>query len=236
MRNVLIIAKRELQAYFVSPIAYVIRTCFLGITGYLFSMILHYSRQASLQYLFGNVTTILLLIAPVLTMRLLAEEQSKGTIELLLTSPVRDWEIAVGKYLASLGLFAVMLVLTGYYPLLLRVYGKPDFGPIWGGYLGVFLLGATLLSLGLFTSSLTSNQIVAAVLGFVLVLAFWLVGALSGVVTGTLGNVANYLDLSSHFTEFSQGVIDTKDVVYALSVITGSLFLTTRVLEMRRWR
>ena len=236
MRNMLIIARRELQAYFVSPIAYVITAAFLALTGYLFSMILYYSREATLQYLFQNVKTILLLIAPILTMRLLAEELSKGTIELLLTSPVRDWEIALGKYLASLGLFAVMLLLTGYYPLLLKIYGQPDWGPVWGGYLGFFLLGATLLSLGLFTSSLTSNQIVAAVLSLVLILAFWLLGALSGIATGTLGSLVNYLGLASHFGEFESGIIDSRDVVYAFSIIGASLFLTTRILEMRRWK
>jgi ABC-2 type transport system permease protein len=236
MLNVWIVAKRELQAYFVSPIAYVITAAFLVIAGYLFSMILYYSREATLQYLFLNMTTILLLIAPVLTMRLLAEERSKGTIELLLTSPVRDWEVTLGKYLASLGLFAAMLALTVYYPVLLEVYGSPDRGPILSGYLGVFLLGATLLALGLLTSSLTSNQIVAAVLGFVLILCLWLVDAVSGIIGGTVGEALKYLALSSHFSDSARGIIDTRDVIYALSLIVGSLFVTTRVLEMRRWR
>lgn len=236
MRNMLTIARRELESYFVSPIAYVITAAFLVVAGYLFSMILYYSREATLQYLFLNITTILLLIAPVLTMRLLAEERSKGTIELLLTSPVRDWEVAVGKYLASLGLFAAMLALTAYYPILLEIYGSPDRGPILSGYLGAFLLGAVLLALGLLTSSLTSNQIVAAVLGFVLILCLWLLDAVSGIITGTLGDALKYMALSSHFNDFSRGIIDTRDVLYALSMIVGSLFLTTRVLEMRRWK
>jgi len=236
MRNILTIAKREIQAYFVSPIAYVVSAAFLAITGYLFSMILYYSREATMRYLFLNMTTILLLIAPVLTMRLLAEERSKGTVELLLTAPVRDWEVVVGKYLASLALFAAMLALTVYYPIILNVYGNPDIGPIWGGYLGLLLLGATLLSLGLLTSSLTSNQIVAAILGFALILGFWLFGGVGGVVGGSLKSLVQYMDLSQHFMDFPRGVIDTKDIVYLLSVITGSLFLTTRIVETRRWR
>ena len=236
MRNVVTIAKRELQAYFVSPIAYVVTAAFLAVTGYLFSLILYYSREATMRYMFLNMTTIFLLIAPVLTMRLLAEEQSKGTMELLLTSPVRDWEVVTGKYLASVALLVVMLALTAYYPILLNVYGEPDAGPLWSGYLGLFLLGSTLLSLGLLTSAVTSNQIVAAVLGFALVLIFWLLGGLSGFASGKLQNLVNYLDLSTHFMDFTRGVIDSKDIVYFLSVIAGSLFLTTRILETRRWR
>jgi ABC-2 type transport system permease protein len=236
MRNIYTIAKRELQAYFVSPLAYVVGALFLGIMGYLFYVILYYSREATLQYLFFNMTTILLLMTPALTMRLLAEEQSKGTMELLLTSPVRDWEMVIGKYLASLGLFAAMLAMTAYYPLVLNIYGNPDMGPIWSGYLGMFLLGGTLLSLGLLASSMTSNQIIAAVLGLAFVLAFWLIDALGGIVGGSLQEVLNYLALSGHFMDFARGIIDTKDVIYMLSVIAGSLFLTTRVMQTKRWR
>ena len=236
MRSALTVAKRELQAYFVSPLAYVITAIFLLITGYFFYLILHYSREATLRYLFGNMTLIMMLLIPALTMRLLAEEQSKGTMELLLTSPVRDWEVVVGKYLASVVLFAVMLALTVYYPIVLNVYGDPDMGPIMSGYLGLFMLGATLLSLGLLASSVTSNQIIAAVLGLALVLGFWLIDALSGIVSGSLAEFFSYLSISSHFQDFTRGVIDTKDLVYMLSLIAGSLFLTTRVVETRRWR
>ena len=189
-----------------------------------------------MRYLFGNMTLIMMLLTPALTMRLLAEEQSKGTMELLLTSPVRDWEVVVGKYLASVALFTAMLTLTIYYPLVLNVYGEPDMGPILSGYLGLFMLGATLLSLGLLASSVTSNQIIAAVLGLALVLGFWLIDALSGIVSGSLAEFFSYLSVSGHFQDFTRGIIDTKDLIYMLSLIAGSLFLTTRVVETRRWR
>ena len=236
MRNALTIARRELQSYFVSPLAYVITAVFLAITGYFFYVILFYSREATMRYLFGNMTLIMMLLTPALTMRLLAEEQSKGTMELLLTSPVRDWEVVVGKYLASVALFTAMLALTIYYPLVLNVYGEPDMGPILSGYLGLFMLGATLLSLGLLASSVTSNQIIAAVLGLALVLGFWLIDALSGIVSGSLAEFFSYLSVSGHFQDFVRGIIDTKDLIYMLSLIAGSLFLTTRVVEARRWR
>ncbi len=237
MRNILSIAKRELGAYFASPIAYLVIAAFLAITGYLFSMIIYYWREATMLGVFGNMTTILLFVAPLLTMRLLSEEQRSGTIELLLTSPVRDGEVVVGKFLASLGLLAVMLGLTFYYPFVLEVFkGNPDFGPIVSGYIGILLLGGALLAVGLLTSSLTSNQIVAAVLGVALILVFWLCEALGDVTGPPLDGYLSFLSFSSHFSDFHKGVIDTKDVIYYLSVIVAFLFLATRSLETRRWR
>lgn len=236
MRNTLAIAGRELQAYFVSPIAYVVTAAFLLISGYLFAAILLLSQEATLRYLFGNLTTILLFVAPLLTMRLLAEEQRSGTLELLLTSPVQDWEVVLGKWLASLGLFAGILLLTGYYPLILWRYGNPDWGPVLTGYGGVLLLGGTLLALGTLTSALTSNQIVAAVLGVGLAVLAWLIDALSQFAGPPISGVFTYLSLSTHFFDFLRGIVDTKDVVYYVSVIVVALFLATRVLETRRWR
>lgn len=236
MRNTFAIAKRELQAYFVSPIAYVVTAAFLVITGYLFSMILYYSREATMRYLFGNIATILLFVAPVLTMRLLAEEQRSGTIELLLTSPVRDWEAVLGKFLAGLALLVIMLALTLYYPLILERYGDPDLGSIAAGYLGLLLLGGALLAIGVLTSSLTSNQIVAAVLGVGLILILWLSQALSDVAGPPLAGFFSYLAFPTHYFDFAKGVIDTKDVIYYLSVIAAALFLATRSLETRRWK
>lgn len=236
MRNALAIAGRELQAYFVSPIAYVVTAAFLLVSGYLFAAILLLSQEATLRYLFGNLTTILLFVAPLLTMRLLAEEQRSGTLELLLTSPVQDWEVVLGKWLASLGLFAGIMLLTGYYPLLLWRYGNPDWGPVLTGYGGVLLLGGALLSLGTLTSALTSNQIVAAVLGVGLSILAWLIDALSQFTGSPISGVFDYLSLSTHFYDFLRGIVDTKDIVYYVSVIVVALFLATRVLETRRWR
>ena len=236
MRNTLAIAGRELQAYFVSPIAYVVTAAFLLVSGYLFAAILLLSQEATLRYLFANLTTILLFVAPLLTMRLLAEEQRSGTLELLLTSPVQDWEVVLGKWLASLGLFAGILLLTAYYPLILWRYGNPDWGPVLTGYGGVLLLGGTLLALGTLTSALTSNQIVAAVLGVGLALLAWLIDALSQFTGSPISGVFTYISLSTHFYDFLRGIVDSKDVVYCVSVIVVALFLATRVLETRRWR
>ncbi|MFQ6057700.1 MAG: ABC transporter permease [Anaerolineae bacterium] len=236
MRNALTIAGKELNTYFVSPVAYVVTAAFLVITGYFFSLIVFYTREASLRGLFHNMAIILLLISPALTMRLLAEEQRMGTIELLLTSPVRDWEVVLGKFLASLTLFAVMLALTLSYPLILKRFGNPDLGPLLGGYLGILLLGGAFLSVGLFTSSLTQNQIVAAILGFGALLILWLADLPSGFLGASLRGLFDYLALSGHFDDFTKGVIDTQHVIYYLSVIAAFLFLSTRVLETRRWR
>lgn len=237
MRNTFLIARRELEAYFISPIAYVVTAAMLVVLGYFFSVILFVTRQASLRPLFGGSALIVLLfVLPLLTMRLVAEEQRSGTIELLVTSPVRDWEIILGKYLAGLAFYLLMLVPTLYYPIVLEVFGRPDWGPIFTTYLGIILLGGSLLAVGTLASSLTSNQIVAAVLGVGMALLLWLIPSLAGFVSGPLADVLQYLGLSSHIADFAKGVIDTRHVVYHLSVTAASLFLATRILETRRWR
>ncbi len=235
MRNTLTIAQRELYAYFVSPIAYIVTAAFLVIGGYLFSLILYFSREATMRFIFGNLSFILLLIAPMITMRLLAEEHRSGTIELLLTAPVRDWEVVLGKFMASLTLFVAMIALTLVYPLVLFVFGSPDGGPILSGYLGLLLAGAGYLSVGLFTSSLSRNQIVSAVLGIVLLLVLWLADAAGSFAGGGISSILSYLSLSSHTSDLTRGVIDTKDVIYYLSFIASFLFLAVRSLESRRW-
>ena len=236
MKGTLTIARRELRSYFTSPVAYVVTAAFLVVTGYLFTVILSLSREASLRYLFGNMSVILLIISPALTMRLLAEEQRSGTIELLLTAPIRDHEVVLGKFIASLGLLATMLALTLYYPLLLFLYGNPEKGHIISGYLGTLLLGAAFLSIGLFASSLTANQIVAAVLTFMALLLLWLIGSAAQLAGPGLGDVLGYLAIDQHFNDFTRGIIASRAVVYFLSVVAVFLFATVRVLESRRWR
>ena len=238
MRNMLAIARRELGAYFASPIAYLVTAGFLAVSGYFFSVILVLSREASLRFTLANMVTILLFVAPLLAMRLLSEEQRSGTLELLLTSPVQDWQVVWGKWLAAFVLYVVMIGFTGVYVLILWRLGNPDFGPILSGYLGMILLGAALLALGTLTSALTENQIIAAVLGIALVILFWLAYAVGEVVgsTSLLGRFFNQLALSQHFFDFTRGVVDTANVVYYLSVTVGALYLATRILETRRWR
>ncbi len=238
MRNTLSIARRELEAYFSTPMAYVIAAVYLAVMGGMFGLILVYSREATMAYLFyhGVSLLFLVLVTQVLTMRLLAEEQKQGTLELLMTSPLRDWEIVLGKYLASLGVFAAMVVLTAGYPLLLLALGNPDVGPMLSGYLGYLLLGAAMLAIGVLASSLTQNQIVAAVLGIGANLLLWVAGDLGDLVGDRLRAVVEYLPPFAHYFDFARGIVDTKDVVYFLSVIVLFLFLSTRMVESRRWR
>jgi ABC-2 type transport system permease protein len=236
MKNAWLIARRELASYFTSPIAYAVTAVFLLVAGYLFWVILYYSREATMRYLFYNVTTLLLLVGPALTMRLVAEERRTGTIELLLTSPVRDGEVIAGKFLAALGLWALMLALTLVYPALLEAFGNPDLGPIATGYLGLLLAGGAVLALGVIASTVTSNQVIAALVAFGLSLFLWLADALQGIATGALGSFFSYLSMSTHFYDLAKGVIDTRDVVFYLSLIFGSLFVATRLLEARRWK
>ncbi len=238
MRNMLIIARRELGAFFASPIAYLVTAGFLAIAGYFFSAILILSRQATMQFVFGNMVVVLLFIAPLLAMRLLSEEQRSGTIELLMTSPVRDWQVVWGKWLAAFLLFLVMMVFTGLYVVVLWRVGNPDFGPILSGYLGIILLGAALLALGTLTSAVTQNQIVAAVLGVALTVLLYVSSAMTDVMGAhsLVGRFFGYLALAEHLSDFTRGVVDTTHVIFYLSVIAGALYLATRALETRRWR
>jgi ABC-2 type transport system permease protein len=175
-------------------------------------------------------------LPPLLTMRLLAEEQKLGTIELLLTAPVYDWEVVIGKYLASLTFFMTTLALTLYYVLLLYWFGNPDSGPIWSAYLGTILYGAAALSVGLLASSLTSNQIVAAVIGVGLLLLLTFIDLAADQLGGGLSTFLAEVGLRSHFDDFSRGVVDTSNLVYYLALTGVFLFLTIRSLESRRWR
>jgi len=236
MNNIVAIAWKELKAYFASPVAYVVTAFFLVINGYLFSLILIGSREATLRYLFQNAAFVLVLTAPILTMRLLAEEQRMGTIELLLTAPIRDWEMVVGKFTGAMALYTVMLALTLIYPVILfSLGGNPDRAPIATGYLAMWLMGGGFLAAGLFFSALTQNQVVAAFLSFVFLLILWVIDAMRQVVTGLLADIFGYLASYGHFAELLKGVVDTKDLIYFVSVIVAFLFLTTRVVETRRW-
>ncbi len=237
MRTVQAVAWKEIQIYFGSPTAYIVGVIFLALTGFFFAQDLGVAfPEASLSGFYQWAPVILILMAPALTMRLLAEEQKLGTIELLLTSPVRDWEVVVGKYLASLVFLLATLLLTLYYTILLIVFASPDPGPIYAGYLGLVLLAAAALSVGMLTSTLTSNQIVAAVVAMGILLGLYFVSAASGVAGGLGSTVIDEIGLNSHFEDFAKGVIDTKHIVYFVSLTAFFLFLTIRVLESRRWR
>jgi ABC-2 type transport system permease protein len=173
---------------------------------------------------------------PILTMRLFAEEKKSGTIELLLTYPVRDGEVLVGKYLAALAIFAGMLALTLVYPLLVAWTTRLEWGPLLTGYLGLFLQGAAFVAIGILISSLTENQIVAAVATFGTLLIFWVISWAQDAAGPTFGRILSHLSLTEHFDSFAKGVIDTKDVIYYLNLTILSLFLTLRSLDAKRWR
>ncbi len=233
--NTFVIAKRELAAFFVSPIAYVVGAAFLFITGLFFFFTVAIDGVATLSQVFSVISIVLLFVAPILTMRLLSEEARSGTLELLLTAPVRDWEVVVGKFLAAFLFFVAMLVPTLYYLFLLTRYGNPDIPITLSGYLGVILLGGMLLSFGVLTSAMSANQIISAILAVALSLTFWLASALSSIFGGPLGEIFEYLGIHRHFVDFVSGLITTTNIVYFLSGIIAALFLATRVLEIRRW-
>ena len=235
MRNTTAIAIKEFKSYLASPMAYVVTGIFLVLTGVFFSISPATYRETSINGFLEPGNILLLLLAAVLTMRLLAEEKKMGTLELLLTAPVRDREVILGKFLGSLGILTVMLALTFYYPILLISFGDPDMGPIATGYLGLFLLGSVSLAVGLFASSLSSNQIVAAVVAGGILFALWFVGLAATFLPEALAEIIGFLSLSRYFPDFMMGIIDTRGMIYYLSITALFLFLAIRSLENSRW-
>lgn len=256
MTPVRAIVAKELRSAFVSPIVYVVGAVFLLIFGILsYLAVINAGAQAiramqlqggaaqlNLNDLvfrptFYSTAIILLLVLPILTMRLFAEERKLRTFELLLTSPIGINEIVVGKFLAIYSIFLGLLALTGIVPLILSFYSSFDWNPVMTGYLGLALLGALFLTIGVVASSLTENQIVAAFLSFGFLILFWLLGALGTILGDTaLGQVISYLSFIEHFDRLVRGLIDTKDLVYYFSGLVFMLFLAHRVVESQRWK
>ena len=247
MRNVWVIAEKEYKHYFISPVAYVVTFAILLILGILFyAAILSMSASAQQQsapgidIILAPLTTLLLFTAPGITMRTLAEEQKSGTLELLLTAPVKDWEVVIGKWLGAMLLIVTILALTWFYPIVLNRIVSPgiDQGMLIAGYLGIVLMAGAILAIGVMASSLFSNQIAAffATLGILLVL--WMISYPAQVSGSGVGNtILNYLDMSQHYySTFLRGVIELKDIIYYLSVISLALFLGSVSVETRRWR
>jgi ABC-2 type transport system permease protein len=257
MRNALEIYKREIRFYFTTPIAYVVMVIFTAIFGFLFFRNLAYYSQLSYelmqnQYyqqridlimgvfgpLFNSNAIVFLLVIPPLSMRLFAEERKSGTIELLYTYPLKDIQIVLGKWFAALTILFVMLVLTLPAPVIAFSFaGVAEWGPVLSGYLGLFLMGTAFLSLGVLISALSENQIVAIIVSYGALLALWFLGFATDPNTGTAAaEVLKELSIIGHLNNFVRGVIDSKDVVYYAGFIFVSVFLTTRVLESKRWR
>lgn len=230
------IARREWGAYFLSPVAWVVLGVFLLLTGCYFAASVLSTSQADLRPVLGFTAALLLFIAPALTTRLWSEELRQGTDELLYTAPVSTAQVVLGKFLGALAVLVLYLLLTGVYPLLLRAFARPDLRAAAAGFLGLLLLGAAALAAGLFASSLTESQVVAGVVGFGLLLLFWIAGWLGDVLPGWPAGAVRYLALLPHFDDFGKGVLDTSHVIYLVSLTGGFLFLTARRLEAARWR
>lgn len=253
MSGVLVIARKELKQLFTSPIAYVALAMFFLITGFLFFSLIGVYTSQVLQLqgpppsdfdptriifspLFQDVSFVLILLVPILTMRLVSEEDRARTMELLATSPVTSTAIVVGKYLASLALFAVLLAISAYMPLSLAVMGRLDWGLLAASYLGLVLLGGAFLAIGLFASTLNENQIVSAAIGFALLLLFWVLGFAQQASGSAVQQVLSSLSFSTHFSNLASGVVDTQDIVFFLILAGFFVFLGVLALESRKWR
>ncbi len=253
MRNVMAIAHKELRSYFASPIAYIVIGFFALLFGWFYVGILDYFVRAGMQMsqmgpqsmninqqmirpLLLNMTVVFLFLLPLITMRTYAEERRSGTIELLLTSPLTDFEIVAGKFLGAMSLYAAMVGITVLHFGLLFVYGNPDWKPLVTAYLGLLLFGGCFVALGLFISSLTKNQIVAGAATFGVFLLLWVIDWIGQSLGPTGESVLKYLSMTDHLEDFIKGVIDTKHLVYYLSFIAFGLFLTMRSVDAERWR
>jgi ABC-2 type transport system permease protein len=254
VRNVLAIAEKELRSYFASPIAYIIIGLFALLFGVFFNLYLAVFIQRSMgMSQFGgggaaninqdmirgvlmNAAVIILFVMPMITMRTYAEEKRSGTIELLLTSPVTDLQIILGKFFGAMGLFLAMLALTLIHTGILFLYGNPDWKPIATGYLGLILMGGCFLAVGLLISSLTKNQIVAGMVTFAVFLMLWVINWIGQFVGPTMQSVLAYLSLTEHYDDFAKGIVDTKHLIYYASFMAFGLFLTAKSVDSERWR
>jgi ABC-2 type transport system permease protein len=255
MSNILAITYKELKSYFASPIAYVVIGLYALVFGYYFYAAVRFFAQQSMQMaglgigapsvnvneqlirpVFQISMVWALFFLPMITMRTYSEEKRSGTIELLLTAPITDFQIIIGKFLGAMGLYAAMLAVTAIHIVLLYWVSEPEWLPIVTSYLGLLLLGGCFMAIGLFISSLTKNQIVAVVATFVVFMMLWMINWVAQFMSPTSQAILNYLSITNHLEDFMGGVIDTKHLVYYLSFIAFGLFLTARSVDVERWR
>ena len=253
MTFVRVIAFKELRTYFASPMAYVVAAAFLAITGFFFvASVSDAFSEATIRGFLAGAVFFMIFMSPALTMRLLAEEQKLGTLELLLTSPLREFEIVLGKFIAAFTMLVIMAILSLFFVLVLFVYGVPDSWPLITGYFGLLLYGAATIAIGLFASALSPNQIVGLIVGSGLLTGLTIIDFISDRVTGIASEVLNGLQLGAsfsvfdldsfgvaeagHFADFARGVISVSDIAYYVSVTTLFVFLTVMLLQIRRWR
>jgi ABC-2 type transport system permease protein len=256
MSNILAIAHKELKSYFASPIAYIVIGFWALLYGYFFVALLNYFVRQSLQMgqmgmqgpqamninqqlirpLLQNVLILILFLMPMVTMRSYSEEKRSGTIELLLTSPLTDFQIIMGKFLGAMALYAAMLAVTLIHVGLLFIYGRPEWKPLVTAYIGLLLMGGCFISVGLFISSLTKNQIVAGMVTFAVFLMLWIITWIGSFSGPTIDKLTQYLSIVDHYDDFGKGVIDTTHLIYYVSFITFGLFLTAKAVDSERWR
>jgi len=253
MSNILAIAQKELKGYFATPIGYIVIGMFALLWGWFYYVMLIIFNQQSLQLggleggnadinsqlirpLFLNASVILLFVLPLVTMRIYSEEKRSGTIELLLTSPLTDVQIIIGKFLGAMTLYAAMLAITAIHVGLLFSYGNPEWRVVVIGYLGLLLMGGCFISVGLLISSMTKNQIVSGMITFAVFLMLWVINWPASFVGPNTQNILNYLSITEHFDDFTKGILDTKHLVYYFSVMAFGLFLTARSVDTERWK
>lgn len=235
MNNAWSIFRKELKSYFNSPVAYIVITVFLLISGWFFSTNFFLVGQATVRTALTVIPLIFLFFVPAITMRSIAEEKKSGTIELLVTMPTRDIEIVLGKFLAALALLVIAVLFTLAYVITASLMGNLDEGPTFGGYLGLILLGSAYLAIGIFASSMTENQIVAFIIGFAVIFVFFLLDKVLIFVPAPFVSLFEYLSVDYHFNSLARGVIDTRDIIYYLSLTIFALVMAARSLESRKW-
>lgn len=253
MRFISVIAAKEIRTYFSSPMAYVVSAAFLAITGFFFvASVSDPFAEASIRGYLAGAVFFMIFMSPAITMRLIAEEQKLGTLELLLTSPIREFEIVMGKFIAAFVMTAIMIGLSFYFVIVLYIYGDPDIGPLLTGFLGLGLYAAATLAVGLFASALSSNQIVGLIVGSGILTAMTIIDFVSDRLTGLASDILNSFQLGAsfsvfdldsfgvaqggHFADFAKGIISMSDIAYYVSLTAVFLLLTVLVLEARRWR
>ena len=236
MTPALVISRREIRTYFNSPVAYIVVPVFVIITGYLFFTQLFLEKQADMRGFFNIMPLMFMFMIPAITMRLLADEKSSGTLELLITMPVRDWEVVVGKFLAAMALLCTAIGLTLVFAITVKSLGPLDRGPAIGGYLGLVLMGGAYVAIGVMASALTRNSIVSFIIAFAISFALYLLGRLTQFLPQALQKLVAFLSIDGHFENIGRGVVDSRDVIYYLSVMTVCLLIATLSLESRRWK
>ena len=235
MKKALPVFRRELSAYFFSPMAYIVISVFLLMTGWFFTSELFLADDSSLRSVLGVIPFIFIFFIPAITMRLLSEEKKTGTIELLVTMPISDLEIVLGKYFAGLGLLIVALVFTIPFALTIMLLGDPDIGMLICGYLGLILMGAAYVSIGVFASTISKSQVISFIIAFMIIFALWLIDKFLMIMPSYMVPVLQFLSIDYHYANISRGVIDSRDVLYYLSLVVFMISLSKLSLESRKW-